>query len=45
MIVECSFTKLSDIDKILTYCRVDKNLSQWVEETTTLMGSKKDYPD
>jgi hypothetical protein len=45
VIVECSFSKLSDIDKILTYCRVDKDLSQWVEETTTLMGSKKDYPD
>ena len=43
-IVECSFSKLKDLDKIVTYCRVDSDLSQWIEETTTLMGSKKDYP-
>ncbi len=43
MIVECSFSKLRDIDKIVTFCRVDKDLSKWIEETTTLMGSKNDY--
>ena len=43
-IVECSFTKLKELDKIVTYCRVDKDLSQWIDETTTLMGSKNDYP-
>ena len=32
-----------DRDKIVTYCRVDNDLSQWIEETTTLMGSKNDY--
>ncbi|MFX1304161.1 MAG: hypothetical protein ACFFBV_08380 [Promethearchaeota archaeon] len=42
--VECSFSKLRDIDKIVTFCRMDEELSQWVEETTTLMGSKNDYP-
>ena len=42
--VECSFSKLRDIDKIVTFCRVDKELSQWIEETTTLMGAKNDYP-
>ncbi|MFX0003401.1 MAG: hypothetical protein ACFE9C_10270 [Candidatus Hodarchaeota archaeon] len=41
--IECSFSKLSDIDKIGTFCRVDNELSQWIEETTTLMGSKNDY--
>jgi len=45
VIVECSFSKLKDLDKIVTYCRVDNDLSQWIEETTTLMGSKNDYPD
>lgn len=44
VIVECSFSKLNDLDKIVTFCRVDKDLSQWIEETTTLMGSKNDYP-
>jgi hypothetical protein len=44
VIVECSFSKLKDLDKIVTYCRVDNELSQWIEETTTLMGSKNDYP-
>ena len=45
VMVECSFSKLKDLDKIVTYCRVDNDLSQWIEETTTLMGSKNDYPD
>jgi len=44
VIVECSFSKLKDLDKIVTYCRVDNDLSEWIEETTTLMGSKNDYP-
>ena len=44
VMVECSFSKLKDLDKIVTYCRVDDELSQWIEETTTLMGSKNDYP-
>ena len=43
VIVECSFSKLKDLDKIVTFCRVDKELSLWIEETTTLMGSKKDF--
>jgi hypothetical protein len=45
VIVECSFSKLKDLDKIVTFCRVDKDLSLWIEETTTLMGSKKDFLD
>jgi hypothetical protein len=44
VMVECSFSKLKDLDKIVTFCRVDNDLSQWIEETTTLMGSKNDYP-
>ncbi|MFW9987176.1 MAG: hypothetical protein ACFFC3_00810 [Candidatus Odinarchaeota archaeon] len=43
VMVECTFSKLKDIDKIVTYCRLDKELSRWIEETTTLMGSKNDY--
>ncbi len=44
LIVECSFSKLQDLDRIVTFLRVDEQLSQWIEETTTLMGSKNDYP-
>ncbi len=44
VIVECSFSKLKDLDKIVTFCRVDEELSLWIEETTTLMGSKNDFP-
>lgn len=45
VIVECSFSKLKDLDKIVTFCRIDEDLSQWIEETTTLMGSKNDYKE
>ncbi len=43
IIVECSFKKLKDLDKIVTFYRIDEDLSLWIEETTTLMGSKNDY--
>lgn len=44
VIVECSFTKLQELDKIVTYCRVNEELSQWIEETITLCGTKPNYP-
>jgi len=44
VIVECSFTNLEDLDKIVTYCRIDDELSQYIEETTTLLGTKQNYP-
>ena len=43
VIVECAFSKLKDFDKIVAFCRLDKDLSNWIEEITTLMGSKDDY--
>jgi len=43
LLVECSFSNLNEMDKIVTYCRVDDELSQWIEETTTLLGTKADY--
>lgn len=43
LLVECSFTQLQDLDTIVTYMRVDEELSQWIEETTTLMGTKADF--
>jgi len=44
-IVECSFSELKDLDRIVTYCRTENDLSSWIEETTTLMGSCNDYTD
>ena len=43
LIVECSYSQLSELDKIVTYLRVENDLSQWIEETTTLVGTKADY--
>jgi hypothetical protein len=43
LIVECAFSKAKDLDKIVAFCKIDKELAQWIEETTTLMGSKSDY--
>ena len=45
LIVECSFSQLQDLDKIVTFCRIDEELSQFIEETTTLISSKADYPE
>jgi hypothetical protein len=43
IIVECAFSKLKDLDKIVAFCRLDRDLANWIEEITTLMGSKDDY--
>lgn len=43
IMVECSFTKLQELDKIVTFIRVDEDISPWIEETTTLVSSKPDY--
>ena len=43
LIVECAFSKLQDLDKIVTYLRVDEELAKWIEETTTLCGTKPNY--
>ncbi|MFW9948893.1 MAG: hypothetical protein ACFFKA_02050 [Candidatus Thorarchaeota archaeon] len=45
IIVECSFTKLHELDRIVSYIRMDENMSNWIEETTTLVSSKADYPE
>ena len=44
LVVECTFTKLQELDKILAFIRVNEELSSWIEETTTLVSSKPDYP-
>ncbi|MFX1489588.1 MAG: hypothetical protein ACFFBI_10600 [Promethearchaeota archaeon] len=44
LLIECKFTNLEDLDKILTFCRTDKDLSEWIEATTTLISTKRTYP-
>ncbi len=44
LVVECTFAKLQELDKIVTFIRVNEELSSWIEETTTLVSSKPDYP-
>ncbi|UCC18584.1 MAG: hypothetical protein JSV62_10800 [Promethearchaeota archaeon] len=43
LLVECKFNNLEDLDEILSYCRTDLDLSQWIEATTTLISTKKNY--
>jgi len=45
IVVECCFTKLQELDKIVTFIRVDEVISPWIEETTTLVSSKPDYSE
>jgi hypothetical protein len=43
LLVECKFSNLEDLDKIVSSCRTDPELSQWIEATTTLISTKKNY--
>ncbi len=43
LLVECKFSNLEDLETIISLCRSDKELSQWVEATTTLISTKKNY--
>lgn len=44
LLVECKFNNLEDLDEIVSFCRNDSELSQWIEVTTTLISTKKNYP-
>jgi len=44
LLIECIFNNLEDLDKIVSFCRTDLELSQWIEATTTLISTKKNYP-
>ena len=45
LLIECKFVKLEDLDRILSFCRNDPELSQWIEATTTLISTKRNYTD
>jgi len=43
MIVECAFSELEDLNKIVDFCRTDNDLIEWIEATTTLISFKKNF--
>ena len=43
LIIECVFGNLEDLDKIVSYCRFDPELSEWIEATTTLISTKRNF--
>lgn len=43
IIVECKFSNLEDLEKIVYNCRIDNELSQWIEATTTLISTRRNY--
>ena len=43
LIIECFFSNLSNLNKIITYCRTDPELTQWIEATTTMISMKSDF--
>lgn len=44
LVVECSFNKKKELDKIVSIIHVEEDLSKWVGEITTLVSTKPDYP-
>lgn len=44
LIIEASFVKLEDLDKLVTLIRTNKTLQASIEETTTFVSSRPDYP-
>lgn len=43
LIAECAFSKLSDLDKIVSLIRKNTKISSLINETTTLVGTKPNY--
>ena len=43
LLVAISFSKLNELDKIITNLRSEKELSTIIEETTTLIGAKQNF--
>ncbi|MFX0010608.1 MAG: hypothetical protein ACFE9R_09855 [Candidatus Hermodarchaeota archaeon] len=43
LIIECVFNDLEDLDEIVSFCRSDSDLKEWIEATTTLISTKKNF--
>jgi DNA-binding Lrp family transcriptional regulator len=44
LIIEVSFSQLDELDEIVTGIRTDDDLKDVIEETTTLVTSRPNYP-
>jgi hypothetical protein len=44
LVIEVSFSRLVELDKVVTHLRTDRELSKMIEETSTLVGSKQNWP-
>jgi hypothetical protein len=44
LIIEVSFAKLEELDKLVTLIRTNNTLQTAIEETTTFVSSRADYP-
>lgn len=44
VIAEVSFKKLENLENIVTSIRTDEDIKEIIEETTTLVSSKPNYP-
>jgi hypothetical protein len=44
LIIEVSFAKLEELDKLVTLIRTNPKLQTSIEETTTFVSSRPDYP-
>ena len=45
LIVECLFNNLEDLDKIVSFCRTDEDLKEWIDATTTLMSTTRNFEE
>ncbi|MFX0076728.1 MAG: hypothetical protein ACFE96_14890 [Candidatus Hermodarchaeota archaeon] len=43
LIIECVFSNLEELDEIVSFCRTDNDLKEWIEATTTLISTKKSF--
>ncbi|MBD3353472.1 MAG: hypothetical protein GF364_18460 [Candidatus Lokiarchaeota archaeon] len=44
LIAEVSFSQLENLDTVVTSIRMDADVKDYIEETTTLVSSKPNYP-
>ncbi|MFX0049639.1 MAG: hypothetical protein ACFE8G_16010, partial [Candidatus Hermodarchaeota archaeon] len=43
LIIECAFKNLEDLDNIVSFCRSDADLKKWIDATTTLISTKRNF--
>ena len=43
LLIECIFSNLEELDKIISFCRTDNDLRKWIETTTTLISIRRNF--